>query len=146
MRRRGRYRRDRNARGGSCESTGAGRRGRYRRDRNARGGSCESTGAGRRGRYRRDRNARDGSCESTGAGRRRGYRRDRNARGGSSESTGAGRWLRITGAVTSAVLVLPGLGLASPAGAVKGAGPGANWAFQRRFSVASVLAASLGWL
>src|SRR5215469_2428759 len=48
MRRRGRHRQYRNARAGSCESTGAGRRGRHRQYRNARAGSCESTGAGRR--------------------------------------------------------------------------------------------------
>jgi hypothetical protein len=81
---------------------------------------------GRRVRHRRYHHARAGSSESTGAGRRVRHRRYHHARAGSCESTGAGRWLRITVAVTSAGLVLPGLGLASPAGAAQAAATAAG--------------------
>jgi hypothetical protein len=57
--------------------------------------------------------------------RRGRHRRYHNARAGSCGSTGAGRWPRITVAVTSAGLVLPGLGLAAPASASL-AGSGAD--------------------
>src|SRR6516162_6285434 len=49
--------------------------------------------------------------------RRERHRRYHKPRAGSCESTGARRWLRITVAMTSAGLVLPGLGLAAPASA-----------------------------
>jgi hypothetical protein len=58
-----------------------------------------------------------GDDEEAQMGRWGGYRRYRNARAGSCESTSARRWLRITVAMTSAGLVLPGLGLAGQAGA-----------------------------